>query len=489
MNQAAYAIALWCGLPALGADFEKEVAPILAARCLECHNATEAAGGLRLVSEAGLRKGGDEGAVLDPAAAHGGRLLERIKAGEMPPESKGKSQKLPAAEIATLEAWIKSGAPWPKGRVIDPYERTSPARGGRDWWSLQPVKRTEPPALKSGVKKANPIDAFLETEREKAGLVAAPAADRRTLLRRVYYTLHGLPPTAAELDAFAADDRPDAYERAVDKLLASPRYGERWGRHWLDVARYAETSGYERDQEKPGAWKYRDWVIAAFNADMPFDRFVREQLAGDEIPGRTEASTIATGFLRLGTWNDEPNDPGEYVYERLDDLVHATSAAFLGLTVRCARCHDHKFDPIPQTDYYRLATAFWAGPMTERKREWVGGPSKEELGFDVLGWTDVRMPPPPLHLLKKGDARHPAEPIAPATLSILPKLEKPMAPPAAGAKTAGRRRQLADWLCDPANPLPARVYVNRLWIHHFGKGLVPSPNNFGFKGDSPTNPA
>jgi hypothetical protein len=307
-------------------------------------------------------------------------------------------------------------------------------------------------------------------------------------VRRSYYDVAGIPPPADELARALADDSADCYERLVDRLLASPRFGERFGRHWLDVVRFAETCGYERDQEKPQAWRYRDWVVKSLNEDKPYDRFILEQLAGDELSDRSEDSVIATGFLRLGTWNDEPNDPQEYKYERLEDLVHATSSAFLGLTVKCARCHDHKFDPIWQTDYYRMASAFWAGPIEPREREFLGGPRTEELGYDVLGWTDLSRAPPPLHLLKKGDPRHPADEVVPASLSFIPALERSFDPAPAEAKTSHRRLQLAKWIVHRSNPLTARVIVNRLWLHHLGQGLVRSPNDFGFSGERPTHP-
>jgi hypothetical protein len=235
-------------------------------------------------------------------------------------------------------------------------------------------------------------------------------------------------------------------------------------------------------------WKYRDWVVAALNSDMPYDRFIVEQLAGDELPDRSEQSVIATAFLRLGTWNDEPNDPDEYKYERLEDMVHATGTAFLALTVKCARCHDHKFDPIPQVDYYRMASAFWAGYIEPREREWLGGPNRDELGFGVFGWTDRGRDVPPLHLLKSGDPKHPQDVVEPAQLSLIPALAAPVAPPPDGAATTQRRLQLAKWIADPGHPLTARVLVNRLWQHHFGQGLVASTDNFGFTGDRPSHP-
>ncbi|HND53852.1 MAG TPA: DUF1549 and DUF1553 domain-containing protein, partial [Pirellulaceae bacterium] len=295
-------------------------------------------------------------------------------------------------------------------------------------------------------------------------------------------------PTAEQLEEFASDPAPDAYQRQVDRLLASPHFGERWGRYWLDLARFAETCGYERDQEKPQAWRYRDWVVRMLNADLPYDRFALEQIAGDELPQRGEDQVVATGFLRVGTWNDEPNDAQEYKYERLEDMVNVTMTSFLGLTVKCARCHDHKFDPVPQADYYRVANAFWAGPIEPRGRELLGGPTKDELGFDVLGWTDLTASPPPLRMLKKGDPTRPGEAVAPGQLTLFASLARPVAPPPDGAKTTQRRRQLAEWIVDPANPLTPRVAVNRLWLHHFGQGLVRSVNNFGFQGERPTHP-
>jgi Protein of unknown function (DUF1549)/Protein of unknown function (DUF1553)/Planctomycete cytochrome C len=472
----AFSCLLLLGAPvfAAGVDFDARVAPILIQHCLECHTGPEPSGKLNLSTGEGLRRGGKSGAVVG-----GDQILwERVHAGEMPPKKQGKSQALSKGDQETLKAWLDAGAEWPKGRTLDLYEITTATRGGRNWWSFQPIKAHH---------SETGIDGFIRKDLAKAGWVPAPAADRRTLIRRVSYDLIGLPPTAAEIDAFVADPDPDAYAKLVDRLLASPHYGERWARHWLDVARYAETSGYERDQTKPNAWKYRDWVVAAFNDDKPFERFILEQLAGDELPDRSESTVTATGFLRLGTWNDEPNDPNEYKYERLEDMVHATTSGFLALTVKCARCHDHKFDPIPQRDYYRLASAFWAGPIDSGDRGLLGGPSKEQLGYDVFGWTDRGPEPPPLKLLKKGDPTRPLDVVPFGHLSLVANLPQD-AVVQKTAKTSGRRLAMAKWIADPKNPLTARVWVNRLWQHHFGRGLVRSPDNFGFTGEKPTHP-
>ncbi|MCZ6795552.1 MAG: PSD1 and planctomycete cytochrome C domain-containing protein [Planctomycetota bacterium] len=473
-------------------DFERQVAPLIAAHCLECHSEGQKKGGLLLISRKDLLAGGESGAAITPGKPDDSLLVERLRAGEMPPREKGKSRRLRDTEIAILEAWIRAGAAWPEGRRLSPYEVTTSRRGGLDWWSFQPVKRPAVPDVvgADGARQpAHPVDAFVLARLAEAGLAMAPPADRRTLIRRATFDLLGLPPAPRDVRAFVADDSEEAYEQLIDRLLASPRHGERWGRYWLDLVRFAETNGYERDATKPGAWKYRDWVIRAINDDKPYDRFVTEQLAGDELPDRSEETVTATGFLRLGTWNDEPNDPAEYKYERLEDLVHTTSSAFLAITVKCARCHDHKFDPVPQVDYYELASVFWAGFVEPRDRKLMGGPSAQELGHDVLGWTDRGRAVPPFHLLHKGDPRRPGPVVAPGFLALAPALQRPFLSPPESSRTTHRRSQLAAWITDARNPLTARVLVNRLWQHHFGSGLVRTPNNFGFKGDRPTHPA
>ncbi|WP_197451292.1 PSD1 and planctomycete cytochrome C domain-containing protein [Rosistilla oblonga] len=462
---------------------------MLIKRCVECHHGRDPSGNLLLTTAEGFHQGGDSGPVIDLENLGASYFLHRVADGEMPPESKGQSQKLPDEEIEVLRRWIVGGAEWPEGRVLDLFERTSDVRGGRDLWSLQPVERPAVPQLESLQQPTNPIDAFILARLEQEQMQPAPTASKRELLRRLYFDLIGLPPTLAQIEAFEQDDSPQAFDQVVDQLLDMPQYGERWGRYWLDLVRYADTSGYERDQEKPFAWKYRDWVVAALNADIPYDRFVIEQLAGDELPQRTEASVIATGFLRLGTWNDEPNDPLDYQYDRLEDLVHTTSSTFLAMTVKCARCHDHKFDAITHEDYYRMASAFWAGPIATRTRSLLGGPKPDELGVtEVLGWTDLGPTPPPLHVLKNGEREVPLGEVVPASLSMIPALEKTFDAAPEGSKTSHRRLQLANWIATAENPLTARVLVNRIWQHHFGQGIVRSPNNFGFLADPPTHP-
>ena len=469
---------------AIQIDFEHDVAPLIVLRCLECHNSVDPSGGLDLSSYPNMIRGGESGSPISSKSEES-LLLVRVLAAEMPPEKNGNSQSLSNEEQLVLREWIQSGAKWPEGRVLDPYERTTAKRAGRDWWAWQPIASTD---TTSPNATSDAIDVLIGDSLNAHHLTAAPSADRRTLLRRLSFDLVGLPPTAEEIAAFEQDASPNAYEKIVDQLLASKHFGERWARHWLDLARFAETNGYERDEVKPFAWRYRDWVIDAINSDMPYDQFVTEQLAGDEIPNRSESSVIATGFLRLGTWDDEPNDPNEYQYDRLEDLVHSTTTAFLAMTVKCARCHDHKFDAIPQTDYYRIASSFWGGPVAQRNREWNGGPSKEELGLDVLGWTDLSNTPPDLRLLVKGDIHRPLQVVAPGTLTGAPAIARAFDGPSADSKTSTRRLQLARWIVDKRNPLTARVIVNRLWQHHFGEGLVRTPDNFGFLGSPPTHP-
>jgi hypothetical protein len=476
-TQALGMVAVLAVAPALTAappDFDTEVAGLLVRRCAECHSGADPKGGLDLTRKADVLAADGPVVPGKPAAS---KLWEQVAADTMPPK-----KPLPAAEKALLKAWIAGGARWGTD-PIDPFATTTDKHAGRDWWSLQPVKRPAVPAA------GNPVDAFIRAKLREKGFAPAPPADRRTLARRVHYDLLGLPPTFEQVEAFANDPDPTAYEKLIDTLLASPQYGERWGRHWLDVVRYAETCGYERDQPKPNVWKYRDWVIRAFNDDLPYDRFVAAQLAGDELPGRAEADVVATGFIRLGTWNDEPNDPNEYKYDRLEDMVGATSTAFLGLTVRCARCHDHKFDAIRQADYYRMAAAFWAGFVEPGPREHLGGPDAKALGVDgVFGWTDRGRDVPPIRLLKKGDPNRPGDVVPPGHLSFVAALDKPLAAPPADARTTQRRLQLAKWITDPRNPLTARVWVNRIWQYHFGQGLVRTPDNLGFTGDRPTHP-
>lgn len=338
--------------------YEKEVLPILKANCYKCHGDGKAKGKLSLESRDAILKGGDNGPAVDLDKPNESKLLQAINYQdglEMPP-----SGKLKPEQIDTLTRWVKAGLPMkataaalahePKGGLITPE--------ARKYWAYQPVNRPPVPTVKSSQWLENPIDAFVLSKLEAKGLKPSPPADRVGLVRRLYYDLTGLPPTPEEVDAFVNDRSPNTYEQLIDRLLASPHYGEKWGRHWLDVVRYAESNGYERDGTKPYAWRYRDYVIRSFNSDKPYDQFVREQLAGDEIPGYNPDAIIATGFYRLGLWDDEPVDPLQAMFDEYDDMVATTAQTFLGMTMNCARCHDHKIDPIPQKDYYSLVAFF-----------------------------------------------------------------------------------------------------------------------------------
>jgi hypothetical protein len=352
--------------------------------------------------------------------------------------------------------------------------RAAESVAASELWSLAPVKKPALPEVKQADWCVTPIDRFILARLEADDLLPAPPLSRERLIRRVYFDVWGLPPSPEEVRAFLADNSPMAYEQLVDRLLANPHFGERWARYWLDVVRFAETNGYERDAEKPGAWRYRDWVIRAINEDMPYDRFVLEQLAGDELPDANDATLAATGLLRVGTFDDEPNDPLVYKYEQLDDLIGATSTSFLALTLKCARCHDHKFDPLLQKDYYAYLSFFVAGQAAENK--------------EILGYTDGGREADPVKLLGGGDPRREGAVVPAAFLSVLPELARPIEPPPAEAKTTHRRTQLARWIADPANPLTPRVAVNRLWLNHFGEGLCRTPDNFGVMGTAPTHP-
>jgi len=339
--------------------FEMQVRPILQAHCLPCHGGEKKIkGGLRLTSRQNLLKGGDSGPAVSLEKPDESLLLQAINYQDLNMPPKGK---LPKGQIEILTRWVKMGVPWAAGGAEIAVKHSGPPRvddQARRFWSFQPVKRLPLPAVQNKTWVRTPIDAFVLAKIEAAGSRPAPPADKAGLLRRVHYAVTGLPPTPDEVKAFLADDAPDAYERVVDRLLASRQYAEHWARHWLDLVRYAETNSFERDAAKPFVWRYRDYVIRSFNQDKPYDRFLREQLAGDELDDASPDSIVATGYYLLGTHDDEPPDRTQAYYDEMDDVVATTGQVFLGLTVNCARCHDHKIDPFPQRDYYRLLAFF-----------------------------------------------------------------------------------------------------------------------------------
>jgi hypothetical protein len=395
------------------------------------------------------------------------------------------------------------------------YLTAAEARRDRDakQWAFRPVARVEPPKDSDGWS-ANPVDHFLRTKQRENGLEPAGPANRRALLRRATFNLTGLSPTPGEIETWLGDDSPGAYERLVERLLASPHYGERWGRHWLDVVRYADTAGFESDPLYPTAWRYRDYVIKSFNADKPFDRFVQEQVAGDELWPDNRDAAIATAMFCVGPALPESAMVGEQLeYEWLTDAADTTGAAFLGLTFGCARCHDHKYDPLTQQDYFAMQAVFAASdrPFPEKVRlnrikALNGLLSDAPVPKDVL--NDPRCAvktegnsglhlfhrdrPLEVRVLKRGELTNPREKVAPGIPAVFFSEPGPSgsgrSAPLSDVRTSDRRAALAKWLTSPDNPLTARVIVNRVWGWHFGRGIVRTPNDFGAQGEPPTHP-
>ncbi len=336
--------------------FDREIAPLLVRRCLDCHSGAEAKGKLDLSRADSATKGGESGVALVPGKAADSLLWQRVRDGEMPPK-----KPLAKEEIELLRRWIDGGAMWGTS-PIDPFAFTTNARAGYDWWSLQPIRRPDVPEIKNQKSKIeNPIDPFVLARLQQEGLSASLPAEKRTLIRRLSLDLIGLPPTPAEIAEFEKDDSPKAYEKLVDRLLNSPHFGERWARHWLDIIRFGESQGFERDKLRTNSWRYRDWIVNAFNRDMPYDEFVRLQLAGDVLRPDDPEAVIATGLLVAGAYDEVGQSQQSAAMravvrqDEMEDYVSTIGETFLGLTVHCARCHDHKFDPILARDYYRMS--------------------------------------------------------------------------------------------------------------------------------------
>lgn len=591
-------------------SFEAHVRPILKAHCFQCHGEEgEPQGGLDLRLVRLMVRGGDSGAALVSGNAAGSLIVERVASGEMPP---GKT-KLSAEEVELIRRWVNDGARTarPEPANVDQAEFTAEERA---FWSFQPIIARPAPEVKNQALARTPIDNFVLHRLEAEGLSFSLAADPATLVRRAYFDLWGLPPTPEQIDAFLADARPDSWERLLDALLASPHYGERWGRHWLDVAGYADSDGYgDKDIERPFAYRYRDYVIRSFNEDKPFDLFIQEQLAGDELSaasygrfGPEDADRlIATGFLRMG-----PDGTGDAEAEQdvarhdvLVETVKIVSTSLLGLSVGCAQCHNHRFDPISHVDYHRLRAVFepaynvsaWRkpeertvalqtpeerraleeveaklaalaqerdaalrrrmAPLLEARIAELPAAVREEVGeaarkavlerpagvkptdeqaallrkyprlrvtesdvrrsdpkgyaeelkayetkvaelkatgptrFLVSALTEVPGATPKSHLFRRGDFRQPAQEVAPGELSILVPDGGAVVPSDdPSLPTSGRRLAYARHLTDGAHPLTARVLANRFWLHHFGRGLVGTPAEFGVQGERPTHP-
>ena len=341
--------------------FKTEVRGLLLSHCVKCHGGEKTQGELDLTTREGLLKGGESGAVVVAGKPEESRLLALVRHQDEP-HMPAEAEQLPPEAIEHLSRWIASGAAYDEpllGRA-DSFVTRKVSDDDRQFWSLRPLADPQVPAVGGEAWCRTPIDHFILAPLESKGVAPNGLADRRTLIRRASFDLIGLPPSPEEVDAFLADTSADAYERMIDRLLDSPHYGERWGRHWLDVARFAESHGYEQDDDRPTAYHYRDFIIQSLNQDMPFDQFVRWQIAGDEYEPNTNLALMATGFLAAGTHATQitANQVEKERYDELDDMAATVGTAMLGLTVGCARCHDHKFDPIPQADYYRLVSTF-----------------------------------------------------------------------------------------------------------------------------------
>jgi hypothetical protein len=567
--------------------FSERIAPLLQPNCSQCHGAGSPAGGLSMAALSSVLSGGKHGPAIEPGNSKKSLLMQYIRGERTPKMPMGGS--LPDAKVKALAAAIDQMQALPKSaKKLDSH---------MDWLLHKPVAPAVP-AVNNSAWVINPIDAFILQKLEAKGMSPAPPASKRALLRRVYFDLIGLPPTPEEVEEFENNSAPEAYEKLIDKLLADPRYGERWARHWLDLARFAESDGFAIDGERPTAWRYRDYVIRAFNEDKPYDQFVQEQIAGDEMPAPNGGKgggpnrsdrLVALGFLRMGTWEADANFKTQLRQDVLNELTGTIGQVFLGVTVGCARCHDHKYDPIPQRDFYRLQ-AFFA-PMkvdnreapfsdaegggknmrdglrkledeadeaeeslrkmeAELRKEYESRPAsaadtpsgspavdakdatKPEARVDFMAalknpknaffteaqksaWrtatdrarqaremaaryrpvaysvSDVAPPQVPelaaTYVLAGGELANRGDRVEPGFLQCLVGNDKPAAVPFVGG-SSGRRLALAEWIASPANPLTARVMVNRLWQQHFGEGIVRTPSDFGINGDRPSHP-
>src|SRR5262245_44981028 len=458
------------------ADFARDIQPLFTRLCVECHGPAKQRVGLRLDSPDGVREGGNSGPVIVPGKSAESRLVHALTGTNdlklMPP----KEPRLSRAEIARVTAWIDQGAKFPT-------EKATAAKSTH--WSFRPVRPIVPPVVKQSEWPRNPIDAFVLARLETEKIAPSSEADKITLLRRVSLDLTGLPPTPDEVDDFLKDSSADAYKRVVERLLRSPHFGERWGRHWLDLARYADSNGYSIDAPRT-IWPYRDWVINALNRDLPFDRFTIEQLAGDLLPGATSEQRVATGFHRNTQINEEGGiDPEQFRVVAVVDRVNTTGAVWLGLTVSCCQCHNHKFDPLSQKEYYQFFAFFNnqdeptlpLGPPPKADPPAKGKKGPQGLTTMVL---QERATLRDTHVHIGGDFTRRGVKVAPGMPSGLPSM--------AAKRQAADRLDLAKWLVSADNPLTARVTVNRIWGVYFGTGIVETENDFGTQGTPPSHP-
>jgi hypothetical protein len=439
--------------------FERQIRPLLAEHCLKCHGEKEK-GGLRLDSRSAMLAGGDSGPAVNPGNPGGSRLIQAVEYRDepkMPPDGK-----LPAEALAVLNEWVRIGAPWPPESPTARVATTEKAWATH--WAFQPIRMPALPRVTMHKWVRSEIDYFVLAELEERSLTPSEAVDRRALIRRATFDVSGLPPTTDEVEAFVDDPATDAFDRAIERLLASPHYGERWARHWLDVARYADTKGYlfTQDRKYPNAYRYRDWVVDALNRDMPYDHFLVAQIAADRLPHPDKQSLAAMGFLTVG--RRFLNNPHDIIDDRLDVLTRGTMA----LTVTCARCHDHKYDPIPTKDYYSLYGV-------------LASSVEPNEPADVMTLTDSERSVVP-HVFVRGNPGNPGEKVPRQFLSVLAGENRQ--PFGAGSG----RLELARAIASPENPLTARVMVNRIWQYYFDKPLVRTPSDFGLRSEGPSHP-
>lgn len=546
--------------------FEKSVRPLLAEKCYGCHSAdTKPAGGLRVDDRHGLLNGGDAGPAVVPGEPEKSLLLTRLRHPDVKRRMPKESEPLSPEQVAVLERWIREGAAWPQETLPDSLNRPPQqyAELRSKHWAWQPLSHPAVPPVRDTAWPRTEVDRFVLAALENAGLAPVADADKQSLIRRVTYDLTGLPPAPAEIASFLADHSADAYGRLVDRLLASPAFGEQWARHWLDVARYGESTGPSRNIPYPHAWRYRDYVIDAVRRDLPVNRFISEQIAGDSLTANADAErdrlTVATGFLALGPRDVNQRFKNRFIMDNADEQIDVVTRSVLGLTVSCARCHDHKFDPISMREYYALAGIFTSTEDCTGVRSKMGGGGLDYYDSAKLVRLSGDVPPPPPEQLQKleaevatakkawddirgtpeglkrapdgkptqrpfrlkyeklqnellsltdpaarGFAAHgarDAKRIADTELRVRGEAERtgptvprgfPSVPaiaeaPAIPSGQSGRA-QLAEWLTHPQNALTPRVFVNRVWAHLFGRGLVATVDNFGVKGAPPSHP-
>ena len=499
---------------AFGADdliFERDIAPILKSHCVKCHGDEKQQGGLRFDSRAGGIKTGDSGeASITPGHPEKSEILRRVTTSDetlrMPP----KGDPLSPSQVELVRRWILAGARWPDdGTPSSRSERKEMVvtDDDRAHWAYRPLQKISIPAVKNPNWNQTPIDQFILARLEASDLQPSPPIAADKLMRRVYFDLIGLPPIWSVEEGgrceqwLSLDSVPDmvnhgnkSFSEFVNRILESPHYGERWGRHWLDVARYADSDGQESDRDRPNAFHYRDFVIRSLNSDMPFDTFVRWQLAGDEYEPDNPEAVAATGFLTAGTFAALPDNlmADERLrtrYNELDDVVSTIGTGLLGLTFACARCHDHKYDAIPSRDYYRILSAFHSGERTEV--------TLENSNQKIFAFRDFGPDPKPSWLFRRGDYYDHELPVSLGFLSVLTRDKSPEdywkeSQNTSSPRTSTRqRRALAEWLTDTehgAGALLARVIVNRIWQHHFGQGLVRTTGDFGVRSEASSHP-